>query len=91
MRSLRNWLVVVVLIIFGVKLYGVPYLRVTYQYRGTQSNKQINSASYYSVLGRRDAVAGEFSEGCPLVLFIPLERPMWEVVTESVNNWRSVK
>lgn len=91
MRSLRNGLVVVVLIIFGVEFYGVPYLRVNYQYRGTQSNKQIISASYYSVLGRRDAVAGELGEGCPFIVFIALEQPFWELLKEPMNNWRSVK
>lgn len=59
--------------------WGVPALRVTYRYRGPRDDMTILSATYYGPLGRREAVAGEMGEGCPLIAFIPLpERWRWE-------------
>jgi hypothetical protein len=59
--------------------WGVPALRVTYRYRGPRDDMTILSATYYGPLGRRNAVAGELGEGCPLVVFIPLPEPWrWE-------------
>lgn len=55
--------------------WGVPALRVMYQYRGPRSEMSILSATYYGPLGRHDVMAGDLGEGCPLVVFIPLPEP----------------
>jgi len=59
-----------------VEIAGVPYLRASYEYRGSGHYKQIHRATYVSVTGARSVRAGQYAEGCPIVLLIPLERSL---------------
>jgi hypothetical protein len=71
-----------------VNAWGMPYLRVFYHYTGTHSAKQIHAATYYGLTGRKDVVAGEYGDSCPLILMIPFE-PSSSPRNEPLRNvWR---
>ena len=74
LARLRNLLIVAVLLVVSVEFLGVPHLRFTYEYRGPASAPTILRARYWSVTGTKDATAGQYGNGCPLIAFIPAER-----------------
>jgi hypothetical protein len=76
-RGARNWLIVTATIVLWIDLVGEPLLRWEYRYLGDHSAPSILDATYVGVSGRLEASAGEYADGCPLVLFVKPSPPLW--------------
>lgn len=81
-RRLSLWVLLNRLIVLGLVLafinhFGLPHLRTHYSYRGTWDNPIIVEARYWSVSGSRELGAGDLGDQMPLIVLIPLERPLW--------------
>ena len=85
-RKARNLLLLFVVIIVVSELYGLPYLRWNYHYQGTYENPVFLDAEYIGVTGWRDVVAGEYSPGCPLVLWLKPERSVFQLAAEFTDK-----
>jgi len=82
-RSLRRYwhrLKVYSVIVLGVALLvyviGLPHIQTTYRFRGrgVATARQKIDAWYWSVTGFQHVRSGQYGhDGCPFVLFIPLE------------------
>lgn len=83
-RAMRNWLIVAAAVALLIDLVGEPLLRWEYRYRGRRSDPYILDATYVGVSGRLEASAGEYAEGCPLVLFVKPSPPLWRRATQSI-------
>jgi len=69
LRKLRNWLLMVLVLVAITDLFGLPHLRWEYVYFGPDSARQYVRATYLGVTGIRHVEAGQYGRGCPLVLF----------------------
>ena len=81
---IRNVLLAFVAICVFLQIFGMPHLRVSYQYVPGTKPRVITSAKYWSPRGMVHSYGGVFGEGCPLVVLIPLEKP----VIHLLNDWR---
>ncbi len=86
-RKIRNWCVGIILAWILAEIFGLPSLRMTYEYRGRYSSRRILSGTYWNIAGSERVEAGEHSAGCPLVLLIPFEKPLHH---RMVDWWRSL-
>lgn len=83
-RIVRNWLIVITAVLLLIDLAGEPLLRWEYRYRGRRSDPYIFDATYVGFSGRLEASAGEYADGCPLVLFVKPSPPLWRRATQSL-------
>lgn len=85
-RLLRNWLLLFGVIIAFVDVIGEPLLRWEYQYRGTYEQKTILNATYYGIGGRLESSTGQHGEGCPLIVFVRPETPLWKQLAHQISS-----
>ena len=78
LRKLRNLLLIAIAVCIAVEVYGVPHLRWEYQYRGSYENPIYISGEYVSPIGWHSVYAGQYADGCPLILWLALDRPVYE-------------
>lgn len=75
-RRLRNVAIIALMLAALVDVAGLPYLRITYRYRGSHRAPTILSATYWSVTGPLEVRSGELGPGCPPLVMLPLDVPL---------------
>lgn len=84
-RYVRNILIVGIAVCLLVDCFGEPLLRWEYRYRGSYANRQVLSATYVGVLrGQIESEALRDPKGCPLVLFVQPEPPLWQLTLDRI-------
>lgn len=75
-RRARRFLIIALCLVAIIEVAGVPYLRVQYTYTGPASHKRFISGQYLGVTGMQRIPAGRYGEGCPVIVFVPLEKSL---------------
>jgi len=83
LRALRNLLVLAFALGVMLDRFGLPHALTTYTYDETAGTRRYMTCRYWSVAGARTGTPGQFGEGCPAFVFLPLEKP----VTHHVQHW----
>jgi len=84
---LRNVLILFASAAVMAVAYGVPALRVTYQYSPSPGERYITSARYWTLTGWRES---EIGEDCPIVRFYPLSECLREAFVPASEAIRTV-
>jgi len=84
-RAWRRWILLLGVLVAFVSTLGLPHLRLTYK----GGKDRITEGSYWSVTGMRRVAAGQHAQGCPLIVIVPLEEPLWVSATGALKSlWR---
>lgn len=89
-RRLRRTLLLLTAALLFIEFAGVPHMRVTYTYTGRSSASRMLAAQYWGPFGGKPAQAGQYGEGCPLIVLIPLEKSLVSYAREAaIAAWQS--
>jgi len=86
-RLIRNVLFLVVVPMVVVDDVGEPLVRWNYRYEGNRQQVVYLDATYIGLSGSRKVYADQFGKGCPLVLFIKPETPLWRRMADKTTTW----
>jgi len=64
---------IALVVLIAVEVFGLPHLRVSYQYTGPSSDPSILRARYWSVTGPRDANYSEMGDSMTVIALFPVE------------------
>jgi len=87
LRKARNWLLAALVFIAITDLFGLPHLRWEYVYYGSDSSRQYVRATYLGMTGVRHVEAGQYGQGCPLVLFLKPKTPLSRKILDQTQSW----
>lgn len=78
LRTIAGGLALGVFCTIALYYHGIPYLQWKFETEsrhgsGWPAATDKTSASYVSFTGTMDAVANSYGEGCPWIIFVPLE------------------